>query len=271
VTATDAEIREWARDRGMEVSVRGKLATDVRAEYEAAHPSGSFDDVDDEIPFVLTLPDEDDAPAPGSGAPSTAPSPEPASPRREEVRPQGKKVSAAERFRQRTQTTRKPNRKRVSVETIGGFIWNMGAMLVSQVPSMVPAGRAMALQADTSGVIIEDIVRGTVVDRLLQPLARGGESAEKTFGLLGLPVLTMLVCANPGLYEPLKPAMKMALMVGAHDRADAAKKLQRRAESMADDFGADAATLDAVIESLFSFPVPSEDEEEAIRRASGNG
>ena len=36
--ATDSEIRQWAKDRGVQVGVKGRLSDELRAEYEKARP-----------------------------------------------------------------------------------------------------------------------------------------------------------------------------------------------------------------------------------------
>jgi hypothetical protein len=59
--ASNAEIRQWARDRGVQVSERGRVSDQLRAEYESARPGSRLptpDEVAEDI-GVIDIGDDD--------------------------------------------------------------------------------------------------------------------------------------------------------------------------------------------------------------------
>ena len=127
------------------------------------------------------------------------------------------------------------------------------------------------MQAPVAGVIVDDLVKGTPVDRLLQPLARAGERGEKAVALVGPPLLTAMITARPEMYPALRPMLKMSLMSWLTVSGPAMKKAQENAARFAEDFG--DVDLDGMIDALFTdINVPAQhspDEEAAVRRARG--
>lgn len=263
--STDAEVREWARGQGREVSARGKLAADVRAEYEAAHPLTVQDDGTADL--VIELPQSD------SGSPNLSPDAPPTpSPRRQEIPPQGKKVR-----RWGKQATPRPGQKRpprVSLESLASWAWGLGGMALQQAPKSTPVGRMLAIQAPVAGIIVDDMAKGTIVDRVLQPLARSSEKAEKGFALIGPPVLVAMISSKPELYPVLSGPLKVAMLSWVELAGPAMEKAAKRAEAMAEKVA--GVDVDAMIAALFAdvplADMPSPDEEAAVRRArGGNG
>jgi len=132
----------------------------------------------------------------------------------------------------------------------------------------------LAMQAPVAGVVVDEICAGTIVDRVLQPLARGGEKAEKAFALLGPPLIVGMISARPELFQPLSGPLKIALLSWSEISEPAARKAEAKAAAMAERMG--GVDVDAMIAALFadvpmSADAPSEAEEAAIRRARGNG
>src|SRR5215469_7589346 len=77
--ATNSEIRQWARDRGVDISDRGPIPADLRAEYERARPGRVLQpfpkpsEVDDLPPEEFDLTIDVDEPGPSSGPPPSPP------------------------------------------------------------------------------------------------------------------------------------------------------------------------------------------------------
>lgn len=263
--STDAEVRDWLREQGRPVPVRGRVAADIKAEYDAAHPDTPQDDGD--VAIVIDLP-SDNGPVPPE-SPST---PEPSvAPRRPETPPQGRKRRVWERGTTDKKTgQRKP--ARVSLESLASWAWGLGGMALQQAPKSTPVGRMLAIQAPVAGVIVDDLARGTIVDRVLQPLARGSEKAEKGFALLGPPVLVAMISNKPELYPALVGPLKVAMLSWVELAGPAMEKAERKAAALAEKVG-DGANIDAMIAALFAdIPIaemPSPDEEAAVRRARG--
>jgi hypothetical protein len=115
------------------------------------------------------------------------------------------------------------------------------------------------------------MIAGTVVDRVLQPLARMGASGRKGAALLGLPAAVGIVTVNPELYPVAKPVMRLLLMDWFELAGPAMEKAQQRAEKLAESL--QGLDLDAMLDSFWAgLPVPTQespDEEAAVRRARG--
>lgn len=270
------DIREWARANGIQVGDRGALPANVIARYELAQQQNGFashpdedDDGDREPPVVVTLPvmppPVADRPA---GEPETEPEPKP------ERKPQAPPKSRRRLFKPQPQPgTRERKPKRVSIENVVSSAWTLGAMAFARSPEALPVARVLSMQAPVAGVIVEDIAKDTIVDRILQPIARGGERAEKAVALLGPPLLVGLISAQPQLYQPLRPILRMTIMSWLQISKPAMDKAAKKAAEFAEQY--DMESIDAMMDALWADwpgePVPSEQEEENIRRARGDG
>lgn len=252
------DIRVWAQANGYDVAARGRLPRDVIDAHTAAQTpdDDTGDDIPDE-PFVIT-------PTPSQAAADT-PTP-PADPER---RPE-----PAPRPRRRglfSQPKTPGGHRRVSIENVLSSGWALGAMALARSPQAIPVARVMQMQAPVAGVIGEDLLRGTLVDRILQPFARGGKKAEMGMALAGPPLLVGIMTAHPELVPVLRPALKMTMMTWMEISEPAMKKVQKRQETWVERFG--DVDLDAMIDGLWADmpaagPVSAQ-EEEHIRRARG--
>lgn len=264
--SSDTEIREWARSTGRDVNSRGKVSTDVRAEYEAAHPLSEQDDGEADVVIELPLPD---APV-AEPAETASGQPTDATPRKAEVRPQGRKVTAADRFRERIAARPKKRYKRVSVEDAVTGLWGIiGAALTRSEP-LAPMGRVLSVQAPVAGFVVEDVAKGTVVDKFLQPIARAGEQGKVAAALAGPPVLVGLLSLRPELAPVAQPMLETVLDYWMDIAGPAADRIEKRAAQRVEKRG--GLDTHALVEWIFTgeAPVaPSEDEEAAIRRAQG--
>lgn len=262
-----SEIRAWGREQGMELSDRGPLPEALREAW-LARDAGSEDE-----PILVSVPFLGDDPGPVAEANGTAPE-TPIVERRPERKPQAPKRRPF--FTRKPKETGKP-RKRVSIENIVTAGWGLGAMALAQSPRALPMARVLDMQAPVAGIVVEDIAKNTLIDRILQPLARGGESAEKAMGLLGPPIIVGIMTARPELYPVLRGPLKLSMMTWMEISGPAMEKAQKRAEDWSERFG--HVDLDAMIDGLFAdVPAPagstwaeaaSEQEEENIRKARG--
>lgn len=182
---SDEEIRDWARATGRPVGAKGRISAALRAEYEklaeeaAAHP-----------PAVADSPPPSPPSASGRGPESDSTGPAGA---REETRP--RKVRAARTSLRgrvwggssRSGRKRKDRGPRVSTEKLIQRGWETAARIL--LPVNLPVARCLDWQAPTAGAILEEAVRDTVVDKLLQPVARVEDKLELGAALLGPPVL----------------------------------------------------------------------------------
>jgi hypothetical protein len=277
--ATATEIREWARGEGYRVTARGNLTKAVRDAYDAAHPgpNGSAStgpDYPDED-FDAAFPDPDAYTGPDL-AEDTAETP-PRKPRSKKTpgpawRPFGKG--------KKTPAKRKP---RVSTEDLLGALWRGGAKLLTPLP---PLQRTLRMQAPVAGMLLDDVVKDSIVDPVLQPLARLAAQGKTVQALVGPPAFVAAIMAHqvqrasmdpPQDPHPLFMAIAgeglrsslMAWMDVAGPKFELALQREREFEER---YG---AKVDDMIAFIFGPPVNPADvdavmaEEEAIKRAQG--
>src|SRR4051812_19172359 len=153
------DIREWGRQNGFDVTDDKALPRGLRSAYQKR---------DDTDVITRIVPDEEegtrvlieDGPEPVSTErPPAIRHPSVVQRARSLV---GKKVDDAPKVRS--------HHPRRSVDRIIERVWEGMARLVQ--PVNLPVARVMAVQAPVAGLLLEDIVKGTVVDRVLQPIVR---------------------------------------------------------------------------------------------------
>jgi hypothetical protein len=76
----------------------------------------------------------------------------------------------------------------------------------------MPMSRCLQVQSPVAGMILEEIVAGTVADRMLQPVARAEEKAEKVLALVAPPIL-VLALEQSAMLPPEQAMMRQALLV----------------------------------------------------------
>lgn len=196
VTTEDQAIRDWARATGRTVGARGRVPDELRREFEAITAEASGAPVDPAAaapPPPPAVPDDRGAESvskpPGPAAQETPP---------RKVRPPASGIRARAQRALSGSGRRAPKRRpgaaragldRVSTERLVERVWD--GLARSMQPVNLPVARCLAWQAPTAGAIMDDAVKGTVVDRVLQPLARAEARLEKIGALVGPPVFVM--------------------------------------------------------------------------------
>jgi hypothetical protein len=205
---TLAEKRAWLRDNTVEeIPSRGRLRPDLEALYDRAHPADTIGDIPDDDP---------DWDLDGDGDMAGADDLEPSVPMQPERPPRTARTArAATRATSRTTRTDrwvgkllgdgkatpkgsgvkgKKAPPRVPVEK---FTTRMYTSLGRMVSSIAPAtGNCLQAQAAMAGVILEDTVRGTFVDKILQPAARAEDKLDKISALVLPPVVVFAMEQN---------------------------------------------------------------------------
>lgn len=177
------EIREWADANSYACPPSGRIPKDVREAFNKAHGITAV------------------AEAKPARVKETAPKYEPQT-------VTGKIKGALSR----PKTGAKPARKakpRVSVaDLITGGWWLLSKAME---PVSGPMAEMLKLEAPVAGMLLDDSVKGTLIDRALQPIARTEESG-KVFAALGLPpILVMLIDKNPSMANSLLPMLRKSL------------------------------------------------------------
>lgn len=109
---------------------------------------------------------------------------------------------------------------------------------------MQGASRALMLQSEAAGPAFDKAVKGTVLDRMLQPLARVGGNTKDLGALVALPVTTEAFLRDP---SPMTQAGFQAALIAALPQIAAARKsaakeqakLEADLQNLAEMFGKD--------------------------------
>jgi hypothetical protein len=244
---SDADIRAVLREHGIPVTDRGKLGTKYHAEYERiqagqAPPNGddSWAGPDDESDVITAT-----VPGPPGGAgelgdQGDGPG-EPVAEARPRVRAKRAGPSWQERIRKATSKDkpkgRAKARPRLPVDRLISRGWGAAARIVAPVSGAT--SRTLQLQAPVAGMVLEDKVRGTAADTVLQYAARGQEAGETVFALAGPPLIVAAIERAQGMDEPAR-TMRLAILVPMLEEAlglwckIAGDKMQEAAVRMAE-------------------------------------
>lgn len=199
-----ADIRAVLREHGHEPPARGKLSQAwldiydaIRAGQDSQPPEGSYDGG---VTVADFPPGEDEA--------DTGEVPAERAPRK----PRAKRQPLTERLRAARGKPKPKGRAkpRVPVDRVVGMVWEaLGRMFTPLSP---PTGRCLQLQAPVAGLILEDVVKGTVADRVLQPLARAEEKGKKVLAVAAPPMLVLAIEQAQALPDPQRMAREAFLV-----------------------------------------------------------
>lgn len=228
MAATAKEIREWAKVEGIDVPARGPIPPRVLQEYEQS--AGEFDDDD-----VTAAGDAPGAPPGDEGQAAAAPPPRPDVP---PARRPGRQRSLSlirggatgTRTRRRRKTRARKTWPRVSVEDTIETAW---AFMASAVRFLPPTSRMLTLQAPMAGALLEDAVKDTLIDRMLQPVARNQERAVVFSALVVPPLLTTAITLNPDAAGPLMPLLRKSMIMMV--KAGGPKVIERMEQEQQDE------------------------------------
>jgi hypothetical protein len=179
--ASDSEIRAWGRAEGLTVNTKGAISNALRDQYNAAHngqpqPAPDYPPGMDDSDFdtaEAVIPDDDMTEA----VPARV-----AAPKRAGSRATPTKLS--DRFRRGKTSGKpkaKPKRPRTSTAELIGSAWRIAAKIAQPLP---PLYRTLRLQSVIAGPLLDDAVKGTLLDPILQPLARLSEAGQTVSALV---------------------------------------------------------------------------------------
>ena len=245
-----ADVRAWAERRHLiEPGGRGRLAAEIHAAYAneqaaaASAPPPPAPVTESVVVGVRELPAE----------PS----------RRDEKPPEQPKKNLRERLHiVKPDDAGKPDkpkraRKRVSLETLGGLAWVGASRVVAFAgETYLPVVKMMSFQAPVAGAVVEDLARGTIADRIMQPVARLTESGGAVGALVGAPMLTAVVCKRPELYPQVRPMLMAAMREWVIVAGPKLREMRRREEKFAEEMGTFTdefgVTVDQLLDEVFS-------------------
>lgn len=178
------DVREWAKAKGMTIGDHGRIPAKIQAAYDAdqapAPPSYDGGVTVADFPEPLDDPEPDEPRAGLAAVPALSP------PSRE-TRP--RRITTPRRpLRDRLRGSAKPKPKggkaklpRVSLAPLIEGIWSQLAFASAPIP---PMQRLLQAQTPLAGIVLEDTLKDTAADRLMQPAARAEEKVKKVGGLI---------------------------------------------------------------------------------------
>jgi hypothetical protein len=274
--ATLADKRAWLREYTAEdIPARGRLRPDLEAMYDDAHPDtpdaadGDWDLGGDETEVADPEDLEPSVPMQPERAPRTARA------ARSERRAQPPAARASrvvssllggKQGKPGAKGKKTPPRIGLEKFVTRGYS-TLGRMVA---PLSQPMSRCLQAQAAMAGVIFEDMARGTMADRLLQPMARAEDRLDKGFALAAPPLIVLAieqtqVAVNAGRIDQqqamvrmafLQPILRESLRIGLEVSESYADQMKARIEQ-------DAkwdAQVDDLIGMIFEMPAAAEAE-----------
>lgn len=278
--ATSEMVRDHARANGHEVSNRGKLPGPLIDAWNTDHPDDPYTrDIRVTPGAVPDYPDDDfeSAFAVMPADPGPAEDMKEAAPRRP-ARAKASSPGIGGLFTRgnKPKGKRKP---RVSTEGLLGAVWRGLAGMAAPLP---PLQRTLKVQAPVAGAILDDAVKDTIIDPLLQPLARLAGVGKAGSALIGPPVFVTAitvygmrcqeqgVAPNPLIWQGLDEGLTASLSAWFELSGPKFEEALLREKEFEERHG---QTIEAMKAWLFSAP-PSTDAEmeaeaEAVRKAQG--
>jgi hypothetical protein len=254
-----ADVRAWAERRHLiEPGGRGRLSAEVHAAYanEMAAVADAGTGASPEMSPGAFIEVSSEAPVTSSHAVPVKALPD--GPQRPEGPPEGPpRKSMRDRLRlvkdKSESEPGKPRRarKRVSLETLGGLAWvGVSRVVAFAGDTYLPVVKMMSFQAPVAGAVVEDLARGTVADRIMQPVARLTESGGAVGALIGAPVLTAVVCKRPELYPQVRPMLMGAMREWVIVAGPKLREMRRREEKFAEEMGTFTEEFGVTVEQL---------------------
>lgn len=237
------EIREWGRLNGWTVSDEGKLPAGLRAAYDARDTAEAV------LPDGPVIAPEGETEFPQEKTPIITKA-NPVDRARELV---GRARKASPRKATGRTAAKKP---RVSVDRLVSGIWSGLSRLTANVN--LPVARVLNAQAPVAGMLLEDVIKNTVVDRALQPFARASQGGELAFALIAPPLLVGALTSERGQTPEGQAVLMPLLQASLKSWIDVAgPKLEEHTEREREFKEKYGATIDALIAGFFA-PVNGE-------------
>jgi len=217
--ATAAEVRARLRAEGYDMPNQGRISGEHMAIYEG------LAEADEAEVTAAGPPAEGEAEGPGEGASNLPAEVTPTRPRT------NARQALSDRIRNRARSgrgrgrsgnrgrsgARRPVRERVSVS--GVIEWGWAALAQAVNPISRSTARVLAMQAPVAGDVLEDSIKGTFADRVLQPIARGQHRISAAGALFLLPASIAGLEAAEGLPERPRAVRRAFLIPAAHHGA----------------------------------------------------
>ena len=158
----------------------------------------------------------------------------------------------------------RPGRRNSAADTLGDLWGGIGSLAIRS-GTHAPLGRCLQFQAPVAGEMLDEAVKGSIVDKmLLQPVVKARGRFDLLGAVIGPPLIVLAIERNPAQAEALMPMLRSSIRASLPLMVPAIKKVQEKerkaAEAAAELFpdlppGEDPA--DAIIAMMFSDWVPN--------------
>lgn len=223
--ANSRQVRDWAREQGYEVADGGPISLDIRRAYNDAHDPTPEPTLTDNAPEVV----EEVAPKVSDPTPVL-----------------GRVVNRAKKATSRTGgRTKKVVRKSLASVISMGYEW----LAIPAATVSPPVSYMMALQAPVVGEILDGPIAGTLLDKILQPLATVNEAMEPVNAVLTPLVGAFLLDKFPQHADKILPKLRTGLHSWAKVAGPHYAKIQAEEEEFEKEHG---ESIDKVLEQLLA-------------------
>jgi len=152
-----------------------------------------------------------------------------------------------------------PHRGRLSTAPTIEDGWTALGGLAQRSRGHAPLGRYLQWQAPAAGEMLDDAVKGTMVDRrILQPVVKARGRLDLVVAVMGPPAVILAIEQNPARAPALVPLLRTAIRSSLPTMLPAMKKAQAREAKVDDavremfpDLPPDVDPVDLVISQLF--------------------
>ena len=177
--------------------------------------------------------------------------------------------------------------RRQSTAGLFEFVWAQGGQALVMTGKDIPVGRVLALQAPIVGDVLDDAIKGTILDKVLQPFVRQGERAKLVGAVVLPPVLVATLERNPQAAPTIMPILRAAMIPMLVEMAKASKKakadekklleaMDEIADQLPPELLAEAREkglhpVDALLGMIFAPPTPASPEGKHVKQEEGIG
>lgn len=267
--ATVTEMREWLRGQGHDVPQRGRLRPELLDLYNDAHPTPILEDDPDwdlaDAGSDMIDPDElePSIPMQPERPPRTARSQRAA----RKAEPVTQKASTFLGRLLGSDTKKDAAKKgktvkRTSLEKLITDVYGEFGKMLGQLS--MPMSRCVQSQAPFAGLVWEDMLRDTIIDKALQPVARAEEKWDKGFALVATPLAVFAVEQNhmalandvitPGQFAVRQMAAMPVLRRGLRKQLEISRLYADQIQAKIQQDAELDAEVDALIAMFFAAP-----------------
>lgn len=226
--ANSRQIRAWAIDQGLEVSSGGPIPRDIRQAYQEAHDGSDAPEVSirDNAPEFV----EEVAPKVGDGDGPVL----------------GRVINRARKAASKpTARGKKAARKSLASVISMGYEW----LAVPAATVSMPVSFMMQMQAPVVGEILDGPIAGTIIDKILQPIASVNAAMEPVNAVLTPLVGAFLLDRFPQHADKILPKMRNGLHQWAKVSGPHYVKIQEEEAVFNEEYG---ESIDQVLEQLMA-------------------